>query len=85
MDGFGMIFKALGLDPQSFILAIQEIQQMALSIAQKTAATDAKMERIERKVDALMTALDVKVQTVLIQDPVSQDILTIEHKVQTDV
>jgi hypothetical protein len=61
MDGFGMIFKALGVDPQAFILAIQEIQSMALSIAQKTAATDDKMARIEHKVDALMSSLKIDV------------------------
>jgi hypothetical protein len=60
MSGFDMIFRAIGIDPNAFVEAIREIQGMALSIAQKTAATDAKMERIERKLDLLMKMLDVK-------------------------
>jgi len=76
MSGFDMIFRAIGIDPAAFVEAIREIQGMALSIAQKTADTDAKMERIERKLDLLMTALDIKLpEQTLLRAPVKQ----IEH------
>jgi hypothetical protein len=77
MSGFDMIFRAIGIDPNAFVEAIKEIQGMALSIAQKTAATDAKMERIERKLDLLMSALDIKVPA---QPALPAPVKEIEHE-----
>jgi len=72
MNGFDMIFRAIGIDPNAFIEAIKEVQQMAYSIAQKTAATDAKMERIEYKLDLLLSTLDVKDPAVADAKPLSR-------------
>jgi predicted lipoprotein len=68
LSGFDMIFRAIGIDPQMFIQAVQEIQNMAQSIAIKSAATDQKMERIEDKLDMLLAQLGIEKPAGLLPD-----------------